>query len=132
MKIFYLLFIGFSLFLTACSSTGAAGGAWKFLGDQNVNLLIDHDVLVLGNSNDEFRQIRLQAPDGPVHIQDVKIHFDNGSIQDVPFNARIKSGQQSKVIRLDGGLRRINKITFWYNTVGLFSGKSKLAVWGSR
>ncbi|MDZ4708933.1 MAG: hypothetical protein SH818_11090 [Saprospiraceae bacterium] len=132
MKYLFLLLIGFSLFLTACSSTGMAGGSWKLLGEQNVNLLIDKDVIELGNNQDEFRQIRLIAPDGPVNVQDMKIHFDNGSVQDVPLNAILKSGQQSRVIRLDGGLRRVDKIIFWYNTVGLFSGKSRIAVWASK
>lgn len=132
MRNFCLLLIGFSLFLTACSSTGMARGSWKLLGEQNVNLLIDHDVINLGNNQDEFRQIRLTAPDGSVNIRDMKIHFDNGNVQDVPLNAVIKSGRNSRVIRLEGGLRRVDKITFWYNTVGLFAGKSKLAVWASK
>ena len=132
MKYLFLLLIGFSLFLMACSSTGIAGGSWKLLGEQNVNLLIDKDVIELGNQQDEFRQIRLVAPDGPVNVREMNIHFDNGSVQAVSINSILKSGQQSKVIRLEGGLRRVDKITFWYNTVGLFAGKSKLAVWASK
>jgi len=132
MKYLFLLLIGFSLFLMACSSTGMAGGSWKLLGEQNVNLLIDKDVIELGNQQDEFRQIRLVAPDGPVNVREMNIHFDNGSVQAVSINSILKSGQQSKVIRLEGGLRRVDKITFWYNTVGLFAGKSKLAVWASK
>ena len=132
MKNIILLFSVYSLFLLACSSTGMSGASWKLLGEQNVNLLIDHDVILLGNNQDQFRQIRLIAPDGPVNVRDMKIHFDNGSVQDVPLNAVIKSGKQSRIIRLEGGLRRIDKITFWYNTVGLFAGKSKLAVWASK
>jgi len=132
MKYLFLLLIGFSLFLMACSSTGMAGGSWKLLGEQNVNLLIDKDVIELGNQQDEFRQIRLVAPDGPVNVREMNIHFDNGSVQAVSINSILKSGQQSRVIRLEGGLRRVDKITFWYNTVGLFAGKSKLAVWASK
>lgn len=132
MKNVIFLLCAYSLSLMACSSAGMAGGGWKLLGEQNVNLLIDHDVIVLGNNQDQFRQIRLVATDGPVNIQDVKIHFDNGRMQDVPLKTILKSGQKSRIIRLEGGLRHVDKISFWYNTVGIFNGKSRVAVWASK
>jgi hypothetical protein len=121
-----------SLFVMYCGrpTINTAAGSWQYLGDKWVNFGLDHDELVLGNIRDNFRQIRLRVTDGPLHIMDMKVHFDNGAVQDVPIKALIKQGQQSRIIDLNGGSRSLEKITFWYETVGFRKGRSRVAVWG--
>ncbi len=133
MKKSSLLIIGFSLIVTACgtSATGS-GGSWKLLGEQLVNLVVDRDELAFTDIKDDFRKIQLHVSGGSVNIIDMKIHFDDGAVQNVTLQEEIKAGAKSRVITLDGGLRHLAKITFWYNTVGFFSGKAKVAVWGSK
>jgi hypothetical protein len=43
---------------------------------------------------------------------------------------RFNAGTESRVIDLDGGLRHLTKIEFWYETRGFARGKSRIAVWG--
>jgi len=103
---------------------------WKFIGDKNVGYDVDHDEINAGDKNDEFRQIRIRVTDAPLKIMDLKIHFDNGSVQDVSIRNNIKQDGESRVIDLNGGLRRLDKIEFWYSTVGKDKGRAKVAVWG--
>ncbi len=58
------------------------------------------------------------------------IHFDNGAKQNVELKNRFVQGSESRVIDMDGGLRHLTKIEFWYETKGYLSGKSRMAVWG--
>jgi len=105
-------------------------GSWTFLGDKNVGFGVDHDVIHFGNWKDDVRQIKLKITEGPLKMYRMNIHFDNGSVQEVTLRNRFAQGSESRVIDLDGGLRHLNKIEFWYETKGFLRGKSRVAVWG--
>ncbi len=105
-------------------------GSWTFLGDKNVGFRADHDVIHFGNWKDDVRQIKLKITDGPLKMYRMNIHFDNGSVQEVTLRNRFAQGSESRVIDLDGGLRHLNKIEFWYETKGFLRGKARVAVWG--
>jgi hypothetical protein len=63
---------------------------------------------------------------------DMKVYFDNGSVQDVQIRSLIAEGGTTRIIDLDGGLRHLSKIEFWYETVGFAKGKARVAVWGRK
>lgn len=119
--------IVFFLFATVTSS---AQNGWRFIADKTVAFGVDHDVIVTGNSNDDFRKLKLRVTDGPVKFYDMKVYFDNGSVQDVSIRALIRQGGETRVIDLDGGLRHIKRIEFWYETKGFRKGRARVAVWG--
>ena len=98
-------------------------GDWFFLGDKNVSFGADHDVINFGN-------LKLKITDGPLKMYDMKIHFDNGTVQDVQLRNRFAQGSESRVIELTGGLRHLSKIEFWYETKGFKRGRSRVAIWG--
>jgi hypothetical protein len=105
---------------------------WVFIGDKNVGFGVDHDVIHTGNRKDDFRQLKIKVTDGPLIIYDLKIHFDRGGVQDVPVRKTIRQGGESRVIDLEGGLRHLQKIEFWYETKGFARGKSRVALWGRK
>ena len=107
-------------------------GAWKFIADKKVSWGVDHDVIHTGNSKDDFRQLKLRVTDGPLKIYDMKVYFDNGEVQDVTIRFQIHQGGESRVIDLNGGLRHISKIEFWYETKGFKKGRARIAVWGKK
>jgi hypothetical protein len=118
------------LVLISCSSPNTlSDNGWDFLGEKWVNFGIDHDdLIILGKA--EYRQIQLRVTDGPLRTLDMKVHFDQGGIQDVPLRSILRPGDKSRIIDLDGGLRRLHKITFWYETLGFRNGRARVAVWG--
>ena len=127
MKKITALFVLVSLFV---STVVYAQNGWRFIADKTVAFGVDHDVIVTGNTNDDFRKLKLRVTDGPLKMYDMKVYFDNGSVQDVSIRAQIRQGGESRVIDLDGGLRHIKRIEFWYETKGFRKGRSRVAVWG--
>ena len=117
-------------FTTTSSSNMKNTGDWFFLEDKNVGFGVDHDVIHFGNWKDDVRQIKLRVTDGPLKMYKMIIHFDNGSTQNVELRNRFAQGSESRVIDMDGGLRHLTKIEFWYETKGFIRGKSRIAVWG--
>lgn len=105
-------------------------GDWFFLEDKKVGFGVDHDVIHFGNWKDDVRQIKLKINDGPLKMYNMKIHFDNGEVQDVSMRLRFAQGSESRVIDMNGGLRHLTKIEFWYETKGFARGRSRVAVWG--
>jgi len=105
-------------------------GDWFFLEDKKVGFGVDHDVIHFGNWKDDVRQIKLKVTDGPLKMYRMKIHFDNGTTQEVELRNRFAQGSESRVIDMDGGLRHLEKIEFWYETKGFARGRSRVAVWG--
>jgi hypothetical protein len=124
-KLFFLLALSFIL-----SGTAKAQDGWRFIADKMVAFGVDHDVIVTGNTNDDFRKLKIRVTDGPLKMYDMKVYFDNGSVQDVSIRALIRQGGESRVIDLDGGLRHIKRIEFWYETKGFRKGRARVAVWG--
>lgn len=127
MKKSILLFAATLLFASVSSFA-----QWRFIADKWVGFGVDHDVIHTGNINDDFRQLKLKVTDGPLKMYDMKVYFDNGTVQDVSIRIRIPQGGESRVIDLDGGLRHIKKIEFWYETKGFRKGRARVAVWGNR
>ena len=117
-------------FTSTGKTTKTNTGDWFFLGDKKVGFGADHDVIHFGNWKDDVRQIKLKVTDGPLKMYSMKIHFDNGGEQNVELRNRFVQGSESRVIDLDGGLRHLDKIEFWYETKGYLRGKSRVAVWG--
>jgi hypothetical protein len=117
-------------FTSSVPSTHKPGREWFFLEDKNVGFGVDHDVINFGNWKDDVRQIKIKVSEGPLKMYNMKIHFDNGGVQNVELRNRFAQGSESRVIDMDGGLRHLTKIEFWYETKGFARGKSRVAVWG--
>ena len=90
-KIFYSLVI---MMLFASANSYAQGG-WRFIADKMVGFGVDHDVIITGNTNDDFRQLKLKVTSGPLKMYDMKIYFDNGTMQDVSIRLHIPQGGES-------------------------------------
>ena len=133
MKQLSVLLLLFTLSLFNCTTAQNATRAdWRFIADKWVNYGLDHDAIHLGDLKDDFRQIKIRVTDAPLKIYDMKVHYDNGDVQDVSLKLLFRQGEESRVIDLNGGLRHLRKIEFWYETKGVRKGKARIAVWGKR
>lgn len=104
---------------------------WILIGEKRASFLIDHDVIHV-TGNDNYRQLKVKVKDGPVHVIDLDVHFENGDKFDVALKQRIPKGGESRVIDLPGNSRSIRKVEFWYETKGFRKGRGTVQVWGKR
>lgn len=118
--------------LSISTAQNAARADWRFMADKWVNYGVDRDVISFGDLKDDFRQIKIRITDAPLRMYDMKIYFDNGDVQDVALKSLFRQGDESRVIDLNGGMRHLRKIEFWYETKGVRRGKARVAVWGKR
>jgi hypothetical protein len=121
------------IFISSCGSSKPATttGGWNFIGDKIADYGIDRDVLWVTNNN-EYRQIKLKVTGAPLHIIDMNVYFENGEKLYVELRNNFREGSESRVIDLPGGIRRLKKIEFLYETIGFVKGKARVAVWGYR
>ncbi len=127
----FICVLAVSLFsFTGIEKNRSITGEWRFLADKKVGFGVDHDVIHFSNWGDNVRQIKLKVTDGPLKMYDMKVHFDNGATQDIQLRFNFVQGSESRVIDLDGGLRRLDKIEFRYETKGFMRGKAQISVYG--
>ena len=125
-----LLFIS-AIVLLSFTTKDRSTQQWVLVGEKKVSFLIDHDI-VHATGNDNYSQLKVKVKDGPVHIIDMDVYFENGDKFDVALKQNLPKGGESRVIDLPGGSRNVRKIEFWYETKGLRKGRGTVQVWGKR
>ncbi len=105
-------------FAVACSTQlatmPAEAASWKYLGTRTVNGLVDFDQIKVPVSYGKFKKIRLRVRGNSLLVYDVKVHYRNGRVQDVPIRVFIPQDGRTRVIDLNGSSRWIRKVTFKY------------------
>ncbi len=119
--------------LAAIDTEAAKSAAWRSLGKLHVSDRVDKDTLRVGVKKGTFNAIRLQVEGRAVQFRDLKIHFENGDVQDVALRSVIRRGRFSRTIDLDGGRRAIDRIVFIYDAQTLRRGKgARVEVFGRK
>jgi hypothetical protein len=117
------------ILITASSFTYFA--KWVIIGQKQASYSKDRDVLNV-SKNDVFRAIKIKVVDAPLDMMDLDIYFENGEKMNVAIQKKFSQGEESRTIDLKGNKRRIEKITFLYDTKGVFKGKANVIVFGKR
>jgi hypothetical protein len=76
--------------------------------------------------------VKIKVVDAGLNMLDMDIHFENGEKMNVSIQKNFHQGEESRVIDLPGNKRRIEKITFLYDTKGILKGKANVVVFGKR
>jgi hypothetical protein len=105
-------------------------GGWVYIGTTHAQHMNDHDTLIVAGLNDHFRAIKVRVTDAPLHMQRMRIIYDNGAPEEIPIRFNIRQGGESRTIDLRGGDRAIHQIDFWYDTKGWFKGTANVSVYG--
>lgn len=124
-------FLALAVICFSCANKPPAGD-WLFIGDKWVSFGVDHDVIVPKGNDRKYSKLKLRVTSGPLKVYDMKVHYGNGSVQDVAIRTTIPQGGESFTIDLNGGIQIINKVEFWYETKGARKGRARVALWGKR
>lgn len=110
----------------------ALPGSWQELGFTVVDFIAEKDDIIVTGA-DNFRKLKFKVFDAPVNMLNMHVVYENGAFDNIELRFVIPAGGESRVIDLEGGSRRISKVTFWYRSQKPgFRGKAKTSLWGMK
>jgi hypothetical protein len=102
---------------------------WEKLGEGTANGKNDHDVITVGRAEGKFTALRFRVTNSNVKMQDVVVHFADGTKFSPTTRVEFKEGEMSNTIDLPGGKRTIKSVNFRYSD-GKGAGNAQVEVWG--
>src|SRR5947208_3059924 len=112
------------------AAAALAQGRWEFLGEAHVDGAVDHDRIVVTAAKGEYRAIQIRVQKGAIEFDRVRVHFGNGTHEDLSIRSRIPAGGQTRVIDLPGDRRIIESVEFWYARANWKSDRPQVRLWG--
>jgi hypothetical protein len=104
------------------TSAFSPGARWELLGAKKINKSYDRDVIFVTATQGTFNALKFKVKHRPVTIYDMKVHYGNGTVEDIKIRSHVQAGGQSRIIDLRGRNRVIHKVVFRYETK-TFSGR---------
>jgi hypothetical protein len=103
------------------------------LGERAVDFHADHDMIPVGAYDGWFRSIVFWVEKNNIEVFNLMITYADGQREKIETRLVFDEHSRSRVIRLEGGKRRIRDIAFTYRTVGRWSeGRARVVVYGIR
>ena len=124
------IFLSLALVTCLVAPLNATLSQWEFLGERTVNYKSEFDTISVGARDGTFKRLKLKVKKSGIHFIDLKVHYANGDIQDVPIRAFVKAGGESRIIDLKGRNRVIAKVVFRYKTTNQRRGKAMVRLFG--
>jgi hypothetical protein len=129
-----LMNLGFAVFtlsIASCHSSRRSIGieeGWELISERKVNFVRDKDEISV-KSRTPFTALRFKVEDKDIHINDLKIYFDNGDKLEPNMDEAIPANEFSRVIDLGREGRFIDRIDFKYRSTGnILSGRANVLV----
>jgi len=129
-KNFYLLTLAAMLISQISMAQTASLAGWKLLGTRTVDYTIDRDVINLDESNEAITALKFTVKNGTLNMHKCTVHFADGDTKDIAFSEEVNKTNDGRVMDLKGSNRKIEKVTFWYDTKNSSDKKSIVEVWG--
>ena len=111
--------------------TGIAQARSEQLGCRKVGFLVDRDVVPVSRLEGRYKSVRLSVAGNAIFLNDVKIVYANGIVDDYPVRALVAAGSETRAIELKGERRAINQIELTYRSRPSFKGRATVCVIGS-
>ena len=112
-------------------SMGTAQARSEQLGCRKVGFLVDRDVVPVGRLEGRYKSVRLSVAGNAIFLNDVKIVYANGNVDDYPVKAQVPAGSQTRTIDLKGERRSIKQIELTYRSRPSFKGRATVCVIGN-
>ena len=112
-------------------SVGTAQARWEQLGCRKVGFLVDRDVVPVGRLEGRYNAVRLSVANNAIFLNDVKVVYVNGQMDDYPVRTQVPAGGQTRAIDLKGERRAIQQIELTYRSRPSFKGRATVCVMGN-
>ena len=128
MKRFAIISLSLTIFLL--SSAFIQPSRWEILGLRKVNKSFDRDEIVVTRMEGTFNALKFKVKYRAITMYDMKVHYGNGSVEDIKLRVHIPAGGESRVIDLRGGNRVIKKVVFRYETKAERGKRAEIRLFG--
>jgi hypothetical protein len=119
--------------ITLLSIGSSYAREWVRLGERRVGFINDRDSIAIGRHEGKFKRLRLRVRDNDIELDNVKVVYGNGEVEDLPFHERIRAGGESPAIDLRTGWREgrfIKEVLLRYHSRPSFKGEALVELWG--
>lgn len=107
----------------------AMRNGFVYLGERIVNGGIDHDVIHVGRSDGQFRQLMIVVERAPIELFDMVVTLGNNDRFEPHNRLVFGADSTSRVIDLPGGARFIKRVDFRYSNL-VAGAHAKVELWG--
>lgn len=124
-----LVAVAYGSFAQPAVKADAKNENWALLGSHVVDYTLDRDVIKLKEASELYTGLKFKVNNGPINLHKCTVHFANGETQDIAFSTNVNDG---RLVDLYGNTRKIEKVTFWYDTKNSADKKAVVEVWGKK
>jgi hypothetical protein len=111
---------------------------WEKIGEKTVNLSEESGIFNWDtdrektiNANEKYSAIKFKAKDATVNLTNIEVEYEGGKKQDLSLIGPVMANSESKVVKLESGDKKLDKITFNYKKdVTAIEDKVKVELWG--
>jgi hypothetical protein len=114
----------------ATVAAGTSASAAQLLGCQKVGFVKDTDVISVGKDDGKFKAIQLRVSGNEIDMQDLKVIYGNGEVDDLQVRSQIKAGGETRWIDLKGNKRFIKEVRMVYKSKPSFKGQATVCAYG--
>lgn len=115
----------------ATKSVAQTEGTWESIGTVTAaRIRSDHDVITMPEPYVNYTKLKLKVTSAPINIKKLVINYENGESQTITNRYEVKKGEESNIINLKSGSKKLQSVEMWYDTQGLMKGKAKVTLMG--
>ncbi len=106
--------------------------SWTLLGTRTVDYTIDRDVIDFKESGEYFQTLKFTVKNGTLNMHKCSVQFADGDTKVIELSDEMNKSNDGRILDMRGSNRKIEKVTFWYDTKNDSNDKSIVELWGKR
>ena len=105
---------------------------WTLLGTRTVDYTLDRDVISFIDNGENFQSLKFIVNNGTLNMHKCTVHFVGGDTKVIELSEEMNKGNDGKILDLKGSNKKIEKVTFWYDSKNNSKDKSIVELWGKK
>jgi len=105
---------------------------WTLLGTRTVDYSLDRDVINFKESGEYFQTLKFIVKNGTLNMHKCTVHFADGDSKVIELSEEMNRTNDGRILDMRGSNRKIEKVTFWYDSKNDSKDKSIVELWGKR